>query len=117
MIDLSASLIEYVPKCAMLPFTTALYSSAVPVARLLDANFGRLAPVMTRTYRPLASSESAPFAFGPNVSLFLPSISDTAEAKLYDPTTSLAPCAKLGPAHTMAPTHRTPIALIASPIL
>src|SRR5450759_1714302 len=36
---------EYVPKVAMLPRTTAVFSLGVPVPRLLDANFGRSALV------------------------------------------------------------------------
>jgi hypothetical protein len=40
MILLSAGLTVYRPKCEMVPCTTALFSSAVPFVRLLDANFG-----------------------------------------------------------------------------
>jgi len=32
--------IQYRPKCEMVPCTTALFSSAVPFVRLLEANFG-----------------------------------------------------------------------------
>src|SRR5262249_51580137 len=36
----SASLIVYLPNWEMLPCTAALFSSGVPVVRLLDANLG-----------------------------------------------------------------------------
>ena len=36
------SLMEAVPKCAMLPPTMALFSSGVAVARLLDATLGKV---------------------------------------------------------------------------
>src|SRR5450759_3445953 len=45
LITRTLSTTEYVPKVAMLPRTTAVFSSAVPVPRLLDANFGRSALV------------------------------------------------------------------------
>jgi len=55
MILLSVGLTVYRPKCEMVPCTTALFSSAVPFVRLLEANFGtslRLwIRVLTRTGR------------------------------------------------------------------
>jgi hypothetical protein len=55
VIVLSVSLTEYVPKKAMLPCTTALFSSGVPASRLLDANLGRSERVMMTETWPLAS--------------------------------------------------------------
>src|SRR5262249_16103577 len=55
---LSASLTEYVPNQAMPPSAAALFSSAVPSLRLLDANFRRSSPTDAR---PLPSSVRMPF--------------------------------------------------------
>ena len=49
----------------MLPATTALFSSAVPVVRLFEANLGRSARVMISATRPVLVRITLPFASDP----------------------------------------------------
>src|SRR5262249_29276541 len=68
-----ASLTVYLPIWAMLPWTAALFSSAVPASRLLDANLGTPWRTTSEAYRPLLSKIRRPPGLGPNVSTLLPS--------------------------------------------
>ena len=74
----------------MLPCTTALFSSGVPAARLLDANFGRSERVMMTETWPLAARVSWPCGLGPKRSVFLLSCSIVIETSVHVPTRSLA---------------------------
>ena len=47
---------DHVPKWAVIPFTTALFSSAVPWFTLLTANFGMSDREIMKAYSPLASN-------------------------------------------------------------
>src|SRR5262245_42229255 len=83
----SFSLIVYVPKYAMLPATAALFSSAVAVVRLLEANLGMSARVMTSATRPLLVRITLPFASDPKGSVFVPPWSRTLDFIVQVPTT------------------------------
>src|SRR5262245_9189738 len=63
---LFASLTVYVPKFAMLPCTTALYSSGVPWTRLLEANFGRSERMTCVEKRPLSVKIVSPTVLAPH---------------------------------------------------
>src|SRR3569833_2314924 len=80
---------------AMLLATTALFSSAVPPARLPDANFGRSGPMMGSMKRPPPSRLIMPVAPCPNCSVFLPSLSVTDETSVQVPRRSDV-CARTG---------------------
>src|SRR5258705_4981290 len=69
----------------MLPATAALFSSGVPLVRLLEANFGTSARVMTRTTRPLLVRITLPFASGPYGSVLLPPWSRTLDTIVQAP--------------------------------
>ncbi len=56
----------------MLPCTTALFSSAVPVVRTLEANLGMSARVMISANRSLLVRITVPFGPGPKGSDLVP---------------------------------------------
>src|SRR5215472_10511594 len=68
----------------MLPSTVALFSAAVPCARLFDAYLARSARMSIAANRPLGSKITVPFGFAPKTS---------AETSVQAPTRSFADCA------------------------
>src|SRR6267142_4498430 len=71
----------------MLPAAAALFSSAVPVVRLPEANFGMSARVMTSATRPLPVKITLPFASDPYGSVLVPPWSRTLDFIVQAPTT------------------------------
>src|SRR5262245_9640458 len=75
----------------MPPNTAALFSSAVPCARLLEANLGVSGLMLTIAKRPLLSNIANPVPLGPNTLTRLPSGRMlTFDTLLHVPTRSLA---------------------------
>src|SRR6516225_375078 len=68
----------------MLPSTVALFSAAVPCARLFDAYLARSARMSIAANRPLGSKITVPLGFAPKAS---------AETSVQAPTRSFADCA------------------------
>src|SRR5437762_12336384 len=87
---LSAPFTSYVPKYAMLPCTAALFSSGVPVVRVLEANFGMSTRVMMTATRLLLVNIAVPFAPEPNGSDLVPPWSRTLPASVHAPTSCLS---------------------------
>src|SRR5438067_8967016 len=87
---LSAAITSYVPKYAMLPCTEALFSSGVPVVRLLEANFGMSTRVMMTATRLLLVNITVPFAPEPKGSDLVPPWSRTLDASVHVPTSCLS---------------------------
>src|SRR5438552_12516959 len=71
----------------MLPATAALFSSAVPVVRLFEANLGRSARVMISATRPVLVRITLPFASDPKGSVLVPPWSRTLDFIVQAPTT------------------------------
>src|SRR5438132_6043164 len=85
----------------MPPSVYALFSSGVPLARLLEANFAVSGFMLTMAKWPLLSNIAKPVPWAPNTSVFLPSgLMLTFEAMVQVPTRSLAVWATAAPGKT-----------------
>src|SRR5690348_10116257 len=96
----------------MLPRTTAAFSSAVPVARLFDANLGRSVLSSSQRKWPSLVKISWPVGFAPRVGVRRPSgLTLSEDSKIHTPASSLADCADAEPANS-AHRHISPAAML-----
>ena len=100
---LSAALTDTVPKSMTLPWTIALFSSGVPVVRLLEATFGRSARAIGDHIATVGIHDRMSFRTGTKCRNPAPIRSVSVETSVQVPARSLAVCANTAPADRTIP--------------